>query len=188
MYIISDNRTHIGSEVKYVSNEALSTKGLAAKKRISNFQFGRFGKMHLPAITSLLLLLFALKATALGLYEPADGKVIWGAWVDSAVAGTPNSYLTAGGDSPTLFDKRLGQNAGVFHLSQNLPLSISPFDGSQLTANLSLIEATKTDAILFLTVYPTSFSDYTDEDIAALAYQLSNITDPTLSSRRVLLR
>ncbi|KAJ3131515.1 hypothetical protein HK100_006287, partial [Physocladia obscura] len=145
--------------------------------------------MYRAEIASLLLLLFGLKATvALGLYEPADGKVIWGAWVDSSVAGTPNSLLTAGGDSPTLFDKRLGQNAGVFQLSQNLPLAISVYDGSKLTANLSLVEATKTDAILFLTVYPVSFTNYTDEDISTLAYQLSNITDPTLSSRRVLLR
>ncbi|KAJ3124405.1 hypothetical protein HK100_011245 [Physocladia obscura] len=148
--------------------------------------------------------------SGLGLYEPVDGKVIFGAWVDSATAGTPNAFQTAGGDSPSLFNTRLGLNAGAFQLSQNLPVNISQYDHSKLTANLTLIEATKTgiyivaispyrtltpiiessDAILFLTVYPTSFVDgvYTDDDIASLAYQLSNITDPSLSSRRVMLR
>ncbi|KAJ3356188.1 hypothetical protein HDU83_001767 [Entophlyctis luteolus] len=128
----------------------------------------------------------SILTAALSLYEPADGKVIWGAWVDSS---THDASAGTGGDSPSLFNSRLGSSAGVFELSQNLPLAISPYDQSELTANLSLIEATKTDAILLLTVYPFGgFDAYTDADILKLAYQVSNITDPSLSSRRVILR
>ncbi|KAJ3344722.1 hypothetical protein HDU83_004922 [Entophlyctis luteolus] len=143
-------------------------------------------------------------AAALALYEPADGKVIWGAWVD---ASTYNASTGTGGDTPLLFNGRVGRSAGVFELSQHLPLAISPYDQSQMTANLSLLEATNSganllilvcdsltdsffaDAILFLTVYPhDGFDAYTDADILNLAYQVGNITDPSLSSRRVILR
>ncbi|KAI8620487.1 glycoside hydrolase superfamily [Chytriomyces sp. MP71] len=80
-----------------------------------------------------------------------------------------------------------------FHLSQAIPLAISPFDGSELTAPLSLIEKTGTDAILFLTLYPNQDNDNSwdlikDSDLEKLAWQLGNITAPELSNRRVMLR
>ncbi|KAJ3220650.1 hypothetical protein HDU81_011283, partial [Chytriomyces hyalinus] len=126
------------------------------------------------------------------LYEPADGKIVFGAWVETESATTVGP-VTLGGDSPSDFNKRLGLNAGVFHMSQSIPLAISPFDQTQMTAPLNLIEATKTDAILFLTIYPNqtdpnSFDLITDKDVQMLAWQLGNITDPSLSGRRVMLR
>ncbi|KAI8832927.1 glycoside hydrolase superfamily [Chytriomyces cf. hyalinus JEL632] len=126
------------------------------------------------------------------LYEPADGKIVFGAWVETESATTVGP-VTLGGDSPSDFNKRLGLNAGVFHMSQSIPLAISPFDQTQMTAPLNLIEATKTDAILFLTIYPSqtaenSFDLITDKDVQLLAWQLGNITDPSLSGRRVMLR
>ncbi|TPX74854.1 hypothetical protein CcCBS67573_g03883 [Chytriomyces confervae] len=130
--------------------------------------------------------------TAATLYEPADGKIVFGAWVETESATTVGP-VTLGGDSPSDFNKRLGLNAGVFHMSQSIPLAISPFDQTQMTAPLNLIEATKTDAILFLTIYPnqTAQNPYdliTDKDVQLLAWQLGNITDPSLSGRRVMLR
>ncbi|KAJ3021422.1 UNVERIFIED_CONTAM: hypothetical protein HDU68_009632 [Siphonaria sp. JEL0065] len=128
------------------------------------------------------------------LYEPIDGKVIFGAWVDSENADTaPIASGTHGGDSPVAFNNRLGFNAGVFHLSQQLPLGISTYDKSEQTANLTLIEQTKTDAILFLTLYlnqtaPNPYDLYTDADVMKLAYQLDNLTNPLRSARRVMLR
>ncbi|KAJ3071389.1 hypothetical protein HDU98_005419 [Podochytrium sp. JEL0797] len=130
---------------------------------------------------------------ARNLYEPADGKIIWGAWVDTTNAKDAYQFGTAGGDSPSSFNKRLGQNAGVFHLSQTLPLTPSPWGGGPLTANLTHIEQTGTDAILFLTIYPNltapnPYDLYTDADIATLATQLDNISDPAKSGRRVMVR
>ncbi|ORY48554.1 hypothetical protein BCR33DRAFT_714314 [Rhizoclosmatium globosum] len=143
-----------------------------------------------------ILLSLAVLARAASLYEPADGKIIFGAWVDSddpkvAAAGGTNSGV--GGDSPVSFNNRLGLNAGVFHKSQMLPLAISPYDQSELTANLTMVEQTGTDAIFFLTVYPDQskanpYDLYTTADIQKLAQQLANISDPTKSGRRVMLR
>ncbi|KAJ3021118.1 UNVERIFIED_CONTAM: hypothetical protein HDU68_009793 [Siphonaria sp. JEL0065] len=133
----------------------------------------------------------ASSANSLTLYEPADGKVYLGAWVDTESPYTA-SNVTVGGDSPASFNKRLGSSASVFHLSQTLPLSISPFDQSELTANLTSIEETKTDAILLLTIYPygkgNPYDQYTDADINKLAIQLDNISNPSKSSRRVMVR
>ncbi|KAI8609136.1 glycoside hydrolase superfamily [Chytriomyces sp. MP71] len=140
----------------------------------------------------LSALLSAQIAVSLALYEPADGKIMFGAWVDSE---DPKATvkLGLGGDSPSQFNQRLGQSAAVFHLSQSLPLAISPFDQTEQTAPLNLVENTKTDAILFLTVYPNqtatnSWDLITDRDLQKLAWQLGNITDPRASSRRVMLR
>ncbi|KAJ3398621.1 hypothetical protein HDU80_008726 [Chytriomyces hyalinus] len=138
------------------------------------------------------LALVATKLAAATLYEPADGKIIFGAWVETEAASTVGP-VTLGGDTPSAFNTRLGQNAGVFHMSQSIPLAISPFDQTQQTAPLNLLETTKTDAILFLTIYPsqtgaTPYDLITDRDLQLLAWQLGNITDPTLSGRRVLLR
>ncbi|KAJ3398619.1 hypothetical protein HDU80_008724 [Chytriomyces hyalinus] len=138
------------------------------------------------------LALVATKLAAATLYEPADGKIIFGAWVETEAASTVGP-ITLGGDTPSAFNTRLGQNAGVFHMSQSIPLAISPFDQTQQTAPLNLLETTKTDAILFLTIYPsqtgpTPYDLITDRDIQLLVWQLGNITEPTLSGRRVLLR
>ncbi|KAJ3231342.1 hypothetical protein HDU81_003861 [Chytriomyces hyalinus] len=140
----------------------------------------------------ITLAAIAAKLAAATLYEPTDGKIIFGAWVETDAATTVGPVVL-GGDSPSDFNKRLGLNAGVFHMSQSIPLAISPFDQTQQTAPLNLIEATKTDAILFLTVYPSqtaqnTYDLITDKDLQLLAWQLGNVTDPSLSGRRVMLR
>ncbi|KAJ3110452.1 hypothetical protein HDU96_006607 [Phlyctochytrium bullatum] len=123
---------------------------------------------------------------ALSLYEPPDGLAMLSAWVDIS-SPAPG---TSGGDTPTLYNTRLGRNAPAFHLSQNIPLDIAPWDNSELTANLSMVQDTGTDALFFLTVYPNKgFDGYTREDVDKLVRQVDAISNPvTGSSRRVMLR
>ncbi|KAI9344252.1 glycoside hydrolase superfamily [Obelidium mucronatum] len=115
--------------------------------------------MHL---STLALAAFAASSAYAALYEPADGQVILGAWVDTEAPKTV-AGIGLGGDSPAAFNRRLGKSAGVFHLAQTLPLGISP-------ASLN------------------PFDLYTDADIKKLATQLDNISDPAKSGRRVMLR
>ncbi|KAJ3062827.1 hypothetical protein HDU98_001331, partial [Podochytrium sp. JEL0797] len=140
-----------------------------------------------------LITLLAVPALAqLGIYEPADGKILFGAWIDTEDPKAAGN-IGLGGDSPTLFNQRLGLNAPVFHMSQQLPLQISPFTQQQMTANLTMLEQTNTDAILLLTIYPNqaaanAYDLYTDADIQLLATQLDNISNPAKSGRRVMVR
>ncbi|KAJ3066563.1 hypothetical protein HDU99_003811, partial [Rhizoclosmatium hyalinum] len=145
---------------------------------------------------TLASVLFAAASSVLArapLYEPADGKVVFGAWLDIQDPKKADPLIGVGGDSPATFNKRLGQNAGVFHFSQRLPLDKSKESGEEQTVPLKFIEDTGTDAILFITVYPHQWEDnpydlYTDADILKLAYQLDNLTHPSKSARRVMLR
>ncbi|KAJ3069364.1 hypothetical protein HDU98_007605 [Podochytrium sp. JEL0797] len=150
-------------------------------------------------LTSYLLLAqaatiaFAQSTTTAPLYEPADGKLIFGGWIDTEDPNTLSTNIGIGGDSPNLFNQRLGHQAGVFHFSQMLPLEISSFTQQQMTVNLTAVEDTGTDAILFMTVYPdfnaqNPYDLYTDADILMLAHQLDNMTNPTKSARRVMMR
>ncbi|KAI9339534.1 glycoside hydrolase superfamily [Zopfochytrium polystomum] len=126
-----------------------------------------------------------LSVDALGLYEPADGKVILAAWVDPE---DPRSS-PSGGDSPSAFNSRLGLNAGAFSLAQNIPLSISPYTNANITADVNLVQATNTDAIFIVTVYPLNgYGGFTDNDVQILVDQLDNISNPSKSSRKVMLR
>ncbi|KAI8614309.1 glycoside hydrolase superfamily [Chytriomyces sp. MP71] len=152
--------------------------------------------MMFTPLTSAILLTRIVAAAptspTFSLYEPKDGKIMFGAWVDSEDPKASGN-IGLGGDSPVAFNNRLGQNASVFHMSQSIPLAISPFDGTEMTVPLNLIEDTKTDAILFLTLYPNqtatnSWDLIKDSDLLKLAYQLDNITHPTKSARRVLVR
>ncbi|KAI9344256.1 hypothetical protein BDR26DRAFT_893869 [Obelidium mucronatum] len=133
--------------------------------------------MHLPTLVVALLLQLSV-ATAT-LYEPADGKIIFGAWVDSEDALAAGNIGVVG-DSPAAFNRRLGKNAGVFHLSQTLPLGVSPFTAAGRDGERDAVYPNQTD--------PNSFDLYTDADITKLAYQLDSLTNPLRSSRRVMLR
>ncbi|KAJ1567943.1 hypothetical protein HK405_004200, partial [Cladochytrium tenue] len=124
-------------------------------------------------------------AAALSLYEPPDGTAILGAWVDTADPTTSAS----GGDTPSKFNSRVGFNAGAFELAQDLPLAVSNFTGEQLTANLSMVQATGTNAIFFVTVYPNAgWSGYNSTDLNNLVTQLVALTSPSGSARRVMVR
>ncbi|SCV68337.1 BQ2448_458 [Microbotryum intermedium] len=77
-------------------------------------------------------------------------------------------------DTPTIFNQRLGQNVPVFQLAQEIPLP--PYNyvtGEGGPAPARLIEATNTDAAIFLTVYPGSgFAAVATSDFTALGSQI----------------
>ena len=74
------------------------------------------------------------------LYEPADGKFMLGAWLDTSAASVSEP---SGGDSPVAFNSRLNQNASIFHMAQNIPIDVDQF-GEEQTANLTFVQATNT--------------------------------------------
>jgi hypothetical protein len=92
------------------------------------------------SVSIILSLLLSSLITAQNLYEPPDGKVLFGAWVDTESAASSPS----GGDTPLAYNQRMNVQADVFQLSQTIPLTISQFDNSQLTVNLSMVQNTNT--------------------------------------------
>ncbi|BGP36250.1 hypothetical protein JCM10449v2_000148 [Rhodotorula kratochvilovae] len=97
-------------------------------------------------------------------FEPPGDQVLLGFWYDSA-----DPYY----DSPTIINSKLGLNVPVFQLSQRIPLP--PFNyttGAGGPAPESLIERSATDAAVFLTIYPTTFDEVTDDDFTSLGKQI----------------
>ncbi|KAJ3415224.1 hypothetical protein HDV05_005364 [Chytridiales sp. JEL 0842] len=144
--------------------------------------------MRLPSIwTSPIWALLTLTASTIvsaTLYEPADGKFMIGAWLDTESTTTNPD----GGNSPSLFNTNLGNFAAAFQFEQEIPILRDP-TGTQLTANVTLVQSTLTDAIMIVTVRPRlGFDGYTAADVSALADQLNALTSPTGSSRRIILR
>uniref|UniRef100_A0A0S1MIB9 Uncharacterized protein n=1 Tax=Phakopsora pachyrhizi TaxID=170000 RepID=A0A0S1MIB9_PHAPC len=98
---------------------------------------------------------------------PALGEVdqiYYGVWVDSDIGYS---------DTPLLYNSRLQRNASVFHLAQNMPLR--PYNyttGIGGPAPEYLIENTATDAAVFLSVYPDSLTNLTDNDFTTLSHQI----------------
>jgi hypothetical protein len=155
------------------------------------------------AFTFLLCVIVYL-SNALEIYEPANGNIMFSFWLDTESQATSAS----GGDSPVAFIQRTGMKPAAFAFSQQIPLIISPYDGSQMTSNLSMVQVTNTgkqlrvilvmflrsvhflDAIFFITLYPLQgFSAISDRDIDIIVQQLSQLTNPINgSSRRVVLR
>ncbi|KAJ3108537.1 hypothetical protein HDU97_000819 [Phlyctochytrium planicorne] len=136
---------------------------------------------------------FALAAVAgaasAAYFEPPAGKLYLGVWHENGNPSADEPYNIK--DSPTAVNSRLGRNVPVYQYAQDIPLGIIKETGEQNTGDLGSLEATKTDAIFFLTVYPSKtggFNAITDADVQALANQLGNITAPNLSNRRVMLR
>ncbi|SCZ90202.1 BZ3500_MvSof-1268-A1-R1_Chr1-3g01836 [Microbotryum saponariae] len=119
----------------------------------------------LGALTIGLLALGAAPVTRAARYEPPGNQVLFGAWFDPA---------TGYSDTPDVFNQRLGQNVPVFQLAQEIPLP--PFNyvtGVGGPAPARLIEATNTDAAIFLTVYPaTGFAAVATSDFTALGSQI----------------
>ncbi|KAJ3227076.1 hypothetical protein HDU81_006948 [Chytriomyces hyalinus] len=131
-----------------------------------------------------LLPLITLSAYALGKLEPADGKLLFGAWIDTS------SIPISGGDSPGAFNERIGFHASAFQFYQHLPLK-PPVDGPpdydvpnhnpDGTFKMSLLND-GTNAAIFLTIYPNlglSETVVTDSHILALANQARDIMDST---------
>ncbi|KAJ3402018.1 hypothetical protein HDU80_005514 [Chytriomyces hyalinus] len=139
----------------------------------------------------LLLPLVAFSVHALGKLEPAEGKLLFGAWVDTS------SIPISGGDSPGAFNDRIGFHASAFQFYQHLPLK-PPVDGPpdydvpnhnpDGSIKMSVLND-GTNAAMFLTIYPDrglSEAVVTDNHIIALANQASTITETT--GRHLYLR
>ncbi|KNC96830.1 uncharacterized protein SPPG_07664 [Spizellomyces punctatus DAOM BR117] len=97
-----------------------------------------------PSFRNFILLSSCLSALAAPL-EPPSG-VLFGAWLDTSPGR---------GDSPLLFNKRLGQNASLFQMALDIPLNQSALPPTHF------VDETNTDAILYLTVYPQKLPTFT---------------------------
>jgi Glycosyl hydrolase family 26 len=101
--------------------------------------------------------------------------ILISAWLDTA----DSSAGANDGDRPAKFNQRLGINASFFQYAQNLPVDTYPFPIEQ-------IEATNSDALVYLTVYPSPNPwSITDAQISTLTAQMAKITS---QGRRVLMR
>ncbi|TPX35363.1 mannan endo-1,4-beta-mannosidase [Synchytrium microbalum] len=118
----------------------------------------------------------------LALFEPPTGMYL-GAWVD----GTPVNGLPS--DSPAMLNNRSNRLFSVYHFAQNIPGNSSSSNYVDTTAYFAQpqLDATTSDAILFLTVYPKGPNglNVTDADINQLALQMQSLNR---AGRRVMLR
>ncbi|TPX34471.1 mannan endo-1,4-beta-mannosidase [Synchytrium microbalum] len=114
---------------------------------------------------------------ALGMFEPSKGAYVQ-VWVDTSQDLYHN-------DSCVATNQRLGKNISVFQFAQNIP-KILP-DGNNTEIPYRFIEATNTDAILFITIYPflVSMDQITEADVQSLAFQMGYYN---AIGRRVMLR
>ncbi|KAJ3057155.1 hypothetical protein HDU99_007292, partial [Rhizoclosmatium hyalinum] len=121
--------------------------------------------------------------------EPAAGKIIFGAWLDNSNAPV------SGGDTPLAYNSRIGFNAGAFQLWQNLPpRPVAEAPASDYAASNHNPDGTidltglndKTNAAVFLTVYPLGLTTVTDDHLTALGNQCNQIINST--RRNVFIR
>jgi hypothetical protein len=112
-----------------------------------------------------------LLSVVLGLapLEPANNKMLVGAWLDTRV------------ETPVQFNERVGFSASFFQLAENFPLNFNdppPF---------KLLDDTNTNTMLLLTVYPRplGFAAIGPNDNAELVKQVAGLTK---RGRRVFLR
>ncbi|KAI8615722.1 glycoside hydrolase superfamily [Chytriomyces sp. MP71] len=114
-------------------------------------------------------------ASALSKLEPPNGKILFGVWFD----GTGNTSSYSGGDTASAVNSRLGFNVGSFQVWQELPLKppasgIAPLLLPSGEVNMDMFDE-KTDASIFLTVYPDLSATITDDHIKALGTQCAAI-------------
>ena len=137
--------------------------------------------------------LLLLPAQLLAFYQPPDGKLWLAAWLDTADTNitSPTGNITIEGDRPSKLNSRLGVDLSSFQYAQNFPVN---YTAGEFPFPLEQIDATLTDAVVFLTVYP--FKDapvaerwsITDLQIEELAEQIGNMTKREWNPLRVLLR
>ena len=130
-------------------------------------------------IANFLLCSFVFKiltAQGVAVNAPPDGKVLLGAWLDTT--DPPNQR--GAGDRPLKFSQRTGLNISTFQFAQDLPNIYN----SDYMANQ--IDALRTDAILYITVFPKpSPWAISDDAIAELALQCQQLN---AKGRQVLIR
>ncbi|ORY37611.1 glycoside hydrolase [Rhizoclosmatium globosum] len=137
--------------------------------------------LHANSFSIILALLASSLVQGLAKLEPADGKLIFGAWFDSSTGPV------SGGETAASFNKKIGFNSGVFQVYQHLPPRL-PKDGppdydtknhnADGTINLDILNE-GTDAAIFLTIYPDNSTGIADSDINALAIQCRTIINTT---------
>ncbi|WAR60188.1 hypothetical protein PtB15_9B125 [Puccinia triticina] len=113
----------------------------------------------------LLGALVSRLANGLALGEPPDGKAYLAAWTD----GSAPYY-----DSPSAFNRRIGQNTYAFQLAQTIPLT--PYNsttGAGGPMDAGLVGRTDTAAAIYLTVYPQAIGRVSELDLRLLARQLA---------------
>ncbi|KAJ3191882.1 hypothetical protein HK101_007316 [Irineochytrium annulatum] len=113
------------------------------------------------------------------------GEILLSFDVDTS---TFDNSTGAGGDSPAALICRMGINPGAFHLSQDFPLyPVAGSGGEEMDKiNIAYLDATGTDAILFMTInYRRGLGAIQEPDFDQIASQLHDITK---SGRRVILR
>ncbi|KAI8906358.1 glycoside hydrolase superfamily [Gorgonomyces haynaldii] len=76
-----------------------------------------------------------------------------------------------GMDSPINFIKRVNFNPSFFHLAEDFPLDFNK------PPPVEIIDATNTNAMYYLTIYPTKLSGVTDTDINELVKQIAGYTN-----------
>ncbi|KAJ3021276.1 UNVERIFIED_CONTAM: hypothetical protein HDU68_009708 [Siphonaria sp. JEL0065] len=108
--------------------------------------------MPLP-LSMLLYTILSLHMYAADKLVPPEGKIVFGAWLDTS------SSPVSGGDSHAGFNKRIGFNAGSFQIWQDLPpkppKSDTDFGNHNSDGNIkpSVLDD-GTTASLFLTIHP----------------------------------
>ncbi|KAJ3326569.1 hypothetical protein HDU76_012809 [Blyttiomyces sp. JEL0837] len=141
---------------------------------ISSFYFTFFALLVTSTIFTLV--------QALAPLEPEAGRIIFSVWLDT-------SNTTDGLDRPLLFNQRLGYNASAFQLGQKVPVGLNP-NNEAAFANLTFLDETSTDAILFLTAYPDGgpLNCFNKVDSAAIT-ELANFCAKVIGSgRRMMVR
>jgi hypothetical protein len=109
------------------------------------------------------------------LNEPADGKLYFGAWLDTADSSPGRND----GDRPILFNNRMSFNSSFFQYGQNIPIDTFPMPFEQ-------IEQTGPGTDVILTVYPRPTPwNITDNDIENLSRQCGEYNK---NGRQVFLR
>lgn len=117
--------------------------------------------------------------SGLSLGEPPDGRAYLGAWTDGS-----DPYL----DSPSAINRRVGKDFYAFQFAQTIP--VTPYDpntGAGGPINITQLVQVDTPAALFLTVYPQSLNQVTDQALDGLGKQILEYQN-NLPNRQVFLR
>ncbi|KAJ3412561.1 hypothetical protein HDV05_000595 [Chytridiales sp. JEL 0842] len=129
--------------------------------------------------STLLCLCLSPFTSAQSRLEPPDGQFYLGAWVDTQ----PSTRPGIGNDLPVLMNYRMGMNFSSFQLVQDIPIPTV----NRTLFNITRLDETSTDAILFLTINNyAGLAAITDADLNYLADQLYNVTE--IQKRNVMLR
>ncbi|KAJ3010089.1 UNVERIFIED_CONTAM: hypothetical protein HDU68_002333, partial [Siphonaria sp. JEL0065] len=126
---------------------------------------------------SFTILCLALQISVAAPLEPADGKVLLGAWYDRNNSDTPKAVNARLGYKPLAF----------FQTDIDFSGTIKPWTAPGITEQLlQQLKDTNSDADAYLTVYPfQGLNSITDAQLADMAARIKSLI---ISGRRVFLR